>query len=330
MTMEIDFPPLPPPRADGNVNSGPASTRQATGRRTLENGLANGREATSPGRLKMTQDIDTRVVADDSDLVLHWVEPNAQTASSRSSPRDVLLHVPSTALVQTNPYFAALLDPRKFAEGRRLVEKTSQLIEKYGSHMRGRLDQVHFDDLPRVGVEAVGMIARNTSEADVFEFFLKVLICAFKGGEKKKDFLKELALKPVPFLSSLIVVANRFNGQEVLKTLMAESRCAVNLTKDKLLKPVNMKGARLSNEERVRQALYVGIFLDHHRVTRAMSHALITMGSKAWFYGGDEADAPAQRLVWWHLPNGIEGKSSTDIAPSSQGFYRSLPHSRGI
>lgn len=313
MAMEIDFPPLPPPRSDGSVNFGPASTRQGTGN-TLENGLANGSEATSPGRLQMSHVSDTRVVAGDSDLVLHWIEPNA-----RSSPRGVLFHVPSAALVRMNPYFAALLDPRKFLEGRILVDKTSQLKEKYGSQMRGRLDEVDFDDLPRVHVEAVGMIAKNISEADVFEFFLKTLIHAFENDERKKNFLKELALKPAPFLSSLIVVANRFNGQEVLKTIMTESRCAVNLTKDKLLKPVNMKGARLSNEERVRQALYVGIFLDHHRATRAMSHALITMGSKAWFYGGDETDAQVQRPVWWHLPEGIEGKNPT--APSFDGGF---------
>lgn len=304
VAMETDFPPLPPPpRIDGTSNFGPASTRQVTWG-TLENGVANGNEVSPPRRLQTSHVRDTRVVADDSDLVLHWVEPNA-----RSSPREVLFHVPSAALVRMNLYFAALLDPRKFSEGRILVDKTAQLKEKYGSQMRGRLDQVHFDDLPRVYVEAVGLFAKNTSEADVFEFFLKALIRAFGNGERKKDFLKEFALKPVSFLASLIVVANRFNGQEVLKTLMTESRCAGNLMKDKLLRPVNMKGARLSNEERVRQALYVGIFLDHHDVTRAMSHALITMGSKAWFYGGDEAEIRAQRPVWWHLPEGIEGKN---------------------
>lgn len=305
--METDFPPLPPPRTDGAVKSRPASTRQGVAK-TSENGSANGSTVTSPGSLQMPSGTDVRVVADESDLVLHWVEPNLPAASSRPSPTGVLFHVPSAALMQMNPYFAALLDPKKFSEGKGLGDKTSQLVEKYGSQMQGRLDQVQFDELPRVDIEAVGVIAKQISKADVFEFFLRMLICA-GNTEKRKEFLKKLASKSAPFLASLIIVANRFNGQEVLKTLMAESRCAVNLTKDKLLKPANVTGVRHSNEERVRQALYVGIFLEHHRVTRAMSHALILMGSKAWFFGGDEADTPVERPFWWHFPEGIEGKN---------------------
>ncbi|KAK2762222.1 hypothetical protein FQN54_001232 [Arachnomyces sp. PD_36] len=302
--MEFEFPPLPPPRIDGPMNSRPASTRPGIAK-SPENGSINGKPATPSGCQQPRRGIDIRVLADDSDVVLHWAEPSPST-SSRPPSIEILFHVPSAALMEMNPYFSVLLDPNKFSEGGSLADKTSRLVEKYGSPMRGRLDQVQFDELPKVEIGAVGLIAKHVNEADVFEFFLRMLICASGNKGQRDEIVATLALKPAPFLASLIVVAEHFNGPDVLKTLMKESRCAVNLTKDKLLKSVGVGGVRHSNEERIRQALYVGVFLDHHRVTCALSHALIMMGSKVWFCAGDDADSKTEKPIWWHFPEGIE------------------------
>ncbi|EEQ89691.1 hypothetical protein RJZ56_000141 [Blastomyces dermatitidis] len=293
--MEDSFPPLP----------------GATG----PNGLVGGGEArvlnqqqTGEGRFGVTK---TKILCSDVDVVLEFT-PSPSSGARKLAHMKYLMGVSSTALKESSTYFRVILDPDKFREGRELFEKTAQLDAKYGAgEVSMNDDEAAFAELPTISIE-LPPLAGVFDKADLIETFLRVLYLGSAmshDDQNIQDILNHLAKKSISFVANLIVLSDKFGGQEALKR-------ALNIPLDGVSKSVGqtlisktlrrLQSSRVEDEERTRQAIYFALFLGSNDGVLAFTHMLIIDGSREWVSGGGDGWVGIDRPLWWHLPHGIE------------------------
>ncbi|OJD23144.1 hypothetical protein ACJ73_05505 [Blastomyces percursus] len=293
--MEDSFPPLPgATRPSGLVGGGEAG--------------ALNHQQTGEDRFNVTK---TRILCSDVDVVLEFT-PSPSFGARKFAHTKYLMGVSSTALKQSSAYFRVILDPEKFREGRELFEKTAQLDTKYGAGDVSMNDEAAaFAELPTIRIE-LPPLAGVFDKADLIETFLRVL---FLGSAKShddqhiQDILNHLAKKSISFVANLIILSDKFGGQDALKR-------ALNVPLDGVSKSVGqtlmsktlrrLQASRIEDEERTRQAIYFALILGLNDGVLAFTHMLIIDGSREWVYGARDGWVGIDRPIWWHLPHGIE------------------------
>ena len=275
--------------------------------------LPNGRKVgKSHVRKRSQSEAGLRTISPDGDLVLVCIPSGAQQSDSKQTEYSV--RVSSAALSKPRSYFASLLDPEKFQEGRAVRETNSRLSLKYGSHDEAmRLADVA--ELARVSVE-LPPVATKLSRAALVETFFRMVV--FSGGlgasedeeEDEGDSLHRLADLPIPFLASLAVISDRFGVvplfREALGFARIRSKEGPGGGLSRLLR--RLRTYESENEGRLRQAIYLSLTLEDTLAVRCTTQGLIIKGSREWLIeSSGQHVAGIDRAIWWYFPMGIEG-----------------------
>ena len=271
-------------------------------------------------RKRAQSDSGLRVISPDGDLVLVCAPSGLQQGDSKQDEYSVRV---SSAALRKNPgsYFASLLDPDKFQEGRAVRETNLTLASKYGSHEEA-MRCAGVEELARVDVE-LPPVATKLSRAALVEAFFRMV--AFSGGFSvsgndddddgdgdgdEGDPLHGLADLPIPFLASLAVISDRFGVVPLFREVLGYSHI---LSKEepgagllRLLRRLRLYESE--NEGRLRQAIYLSWVLEDSLAVRCTTQGLIIRGSREWsFESSGRNVAGIDRAIWWYLPMGIEG-----------------------
>lgn len=276
-----DYPPLPRP---ANVNTPiPASTA-------------------APGdELSQNAPIDSDVltiICKDGDLIMEY--------SDLSPGVSRRWQVSSKAITNNSPYFRAMMDPEKFAEGRNLAavrEKLAQLSTS--SKMSGpEEDSKESDSLPLnlPTLKISDPIARLCG-ADAIEVFMKILCLETQGKRARVAFENELREMPISTVELALEIAEMFNSCEIVSEVLQKVAYTIGRAGMPLWK-FSIEVAKWG-EDRVRQAVIIAIALKEVQVAQVLMHRLIVTGSKYW---GNELEFPEGLfLQWQYLPRGLEG-----------------------
>ncbi|KAL1302659.1 hypothetical protein AAFC00_003026 [Neodothiora populina] len=223
-------------------------------------------------------EVDPALVSANGDLVL------AVKRQLENQADDVFLYrVESKRLREASPYFARLLDPDKFGEGAQVKESHSVLRTRYPSPAA-----VPLEELPQVDVADVGRISSNVkSIRNLMGDFLRAL----------HDAHLAVKIPPLANVANMLVVADRFDALAAVRQYFERRKliAALDATRGQNSK----SGTKPEPEERVRQRLLVGLFLDNPSWVWSSSLRLI---HKGWL--GRETDVTS--ALWWDLPQGIE------------------------
>lgn len=195
--------------------------------------------------------------------------------------------VSTNILQQKSAYFERLLDPSKFSEGVKVKEELAVLEQEY-NHLKP--SEIPARLLPSISISDVGHFPRFASNKPALTRFFEIL---HRPGTN-------IPLMPsAPSKALLAVVADRFAAIDALAWY-------VKRHKDQ---PSN--DMRLAKEEAARQNLLFGWILHHEAYVYSWSSYLIVKGSARWTEQENvkaASEAADEELMWWHLPNGLEGK----------------------
>ena len=208
----------------------------------------------------------------DGDLVLRIRDQGTGT--------DYEYRVSTTALCRTSHYFHVLLDPSKFSEGVTVDRRLKAL---------GGLETIPFSELPMILIPDIGQVSKGVSTKSAVALFLHVL--------HNDDF--PWPIPRLSFVALLAIVADRFAAITPIANYVIQQNW-----KSKL---VVQKGPSSTTEARVRQQLLIGLILGFPDWVRQYSAILIVQGSEKWKAQNEEDKE--EEVLWWSLPNGIEGKS---------------------
>ncbi|KAI9809152.1 MAG: hypothetical protein M1825_002442 [Sarcosagium campestre] len=212
--------------------------------------------------------------------------------------------VRTQSLRTASRYFAVLLSSDRFKEGDTLKARLQDLLRE------GLLpDQAPVDRLPRLEI-SLGDLFQSWHRSHPVKL-LADFWCIIHGEDLL--FQKQAALD---YVARLAVLADRF---DCLATF-AEYCRRHHLPHHKSSKSENRLG-----EVHTRQRLLVGYILGQDRWVAASSKKLIINGSERWgtsivnpvetgadlgsreTENGDEEEVHDDGLLWWNLPDGLEG-----------------------
>lgn len=215
--------------------------------------------------------------------------------------------VDSNSLRRNSPYFQALLDPQKFAEGRLLAQhKQKQLAESnFGPNPRTAVDsngdQLEGLDLPTVKLVESPMI--KLCGVDAIGAFLRILCLDAQDQETRAVADNDLRNMSVPLLERTIEIAEDLNSPTFVNcTLRRVVHGEGGVKKTNLrFNPNEWKW----NEDRIRQKIIIAITLDEAQTAQVLTHTLVVTGSRYWTNKPEKPSTP--HLRWQYLPYGIEG-----------------------
>lgn len=196
--------------------------------------------------------------------------------------------VSSRTLKENSRYFENLLSGR-FSEG----QKLSAALEALKLEGHATSAEVPEDALPTISIVDVGRISKVSSIQNLFADFLKVL-----HGQQLT------VPPPIANMANLAVVADRFDALPYFAVQVQRKRY-IQAADAKTKKRAGTSALPL--EERVRQKLLIGLFLDHPSWVSANSKHLIIRDSVQWKPEVEEDDSLA---LWWDIPGGVEGKAA--------------------
>ncbi|KAL2006787.1 hypothetical protein VTN00DRAFT_9455 [Thermoascus crustaceus] len=305
--MDSEYPPLPSaaPKAAGaskvllSRDATPTSSQSPASEEPslIPNG-SQGVSATSSGSRLIY-----KVISDNGDVIIEYTDEDEH--SCRLPSVRYQWQVSSDDLMNNSPYFAALLDPNKFFEGRTFMERKAELNRQSELQVRNGDSEPPRDaprnDLPTVKLNNVDRLPRK-HKTDVIGLFLKILSFDSLSDSEKDHFDGELQRQSPSLIAGLIEIADLFNSPHIVRVTLKRSGYAFGRGKVPLTK-FNSALLKLS-EERVRQIIFIAIFLDEHNIFQILTHTLIVLGSKSWAneVGVPDPGSPS----WWYLPNGIE------------------------
>ncbi|KAL2822339.1 hypothetical protein BDW59DRAFT_102886 [Aspergillus cavernicola] len=299
--MDSDYPPLPSSRAiDASLQN--ISLSDGKGMVHLSSGsgtpisIANGY-----GQNSCSQP-NARVIVDSGDILLEYASAG-NALQGTSGPAAHRWRVSSEALVQSSPYFRALLDPDKFSEGRDLMRQRE--LHGFGVDFNGEVpgspgySQAQ-DALPTIQLPDTHLSPRLG--LDTIEFFLRALSFNSFNEEEKINFDAEVRAQRPASVVRLVELADAFNSPQVIRDTL--KRSGYTLGKPKLpLTKFNLSMLKL-NEDRIRQSMFIANFLNDRTAFQMLTHALIVAGSRSWVNGLDNPapDSPS----WHHFPDDLE------------------------
>ncbi|KAL3467508.1 hypothetical protein BJX64DRAFT_247884 [Aspergillus heterothallicus] len=301
--MNREYPPLPSSGTIGDLfqhmsiaGDGGAAESYVRSEQ-LSASAANGLNGGEPG---LGSQPASRVIVDGGDLFLECSPP-----SRVDGPAVYRWKVHSESLMQSSPYFRALLDPNKFSEGRLLMKQRELYSHEVGSWKRGgntgvfNNTAVH-DALPTIRMPDNHLSSR--SGLDTVELFLKVLSYDSFDAEGKKSFDAEVRAQRPSSVAKLIELADAYNSLQAVRDALGRS--GYTLGKPKLpLTKFNSAVLKI-NEERIRQYIFIADFVKERIIFQTLTHALIVAGSKHWASGLEDPEPDTPK--WKYLPDGLE------------------------
>ncbi|KAL5338511.1 hypothetical protein BJX70DRAFT_200461 [Aspergillus crustosus] len=262
--MDSEYPPLPSSNTVGDGDDGMLAT--------FESDLS----------------LNTQSIVDDGDIILEYARGSGTRAAHR-------WRASSESLIQSSPYFRALLDPTKFAEGRSLKRQ-----RELRSATAGGATVPSDSNPPTIRLPDDHLPLRVPS--DTIGFFLRVLSAVSYSEGDRKSFDAEVRSQRPSFVAGLIELADAFNSPEVVRDTLQGA--GYSLGKPKLpMTRFNTSMLKL-NEDRIRQSIFIANFLNDRTALQMLTHALIVAGSKYWVNGFEtpENDAPS----WQYFSDGLE------------------------
>lgn len=240
-----------------------------------------------------------KILSRDGDAVLEYVD----SAGPATTTTRYLWQVSSDSLRLNSPFFAALLDPNKFAEGRLFQEKAVRV--KQQSTPPGN-DQVPPEGLPLVGLKLSRLTGKHRIE--ILELFLRVVQSSTDGEEYQTTtrLAEEVSRQPVSVVAGVLEVADMFSSSSIVCDALKRAGYVPSLKGKASLLAFSSSLLKLS-EDRVRQIIYVALVLENQAVFQVLTHTLILMGSIYWTDGLGAGKHGNHR--WSYLPNGIEGNA---------------------
>ena len=294
--MESEFPPLP---LSGHPTKHPANSSQKRDSASASANITSGYRG-----LEIAENgskIIHKILTRDGDAILEYVDTD-----SRKAVTHYRWQVSSDRLRENSPFFSALLDPNKFAEGRRFVESKSR---SKGSSATTR--DIRFSDepttesterLPLVGLNLARLMGKHRIES--LELFLKVLLSAYDVDLTAK-MGTEIVHQSVPVIAGLIEIGDLFSSSEVVSESLKHANYRPSIKGIQSLEVFGSSLLKLS-DERLRQILYIAMFIQHDTIFRVASHALVLIGSTRWSDGGIGLNKSGKHR-WSYFDNGIEG-----------------------
>lgn len=302
--MESEYPPLPSRRVTIQRPSRPnqaAADHQPSRQNTTNNNAAistsssvdrfRGMEVAPNGSKTMY-----KILSRDGDAVLEYVD----TATTRYR-----WQVSSDSLRRNSPFFAALLDPNKFAEGRLFQEKAvrvkqQQQQQSSAEHISG---QVPTEGLPLVSLNVTRLTGKHRIE--ILELFLKVVQSSDGDEYQNARLAEELSHQPISVVAGVLEIADLFSSSNIIHDALKRAGYVPSLKGKVSLLAFSSSLLKLS-EDRIRQILYVALVLENQAVFQVLSHTLVLLGSTNWTDGLGVGKHGSHR--WAYFPNGIEGK----------------------
>lgn len=287
--MSTDYPPLPRP----------GDTKAPVVEEMLSTEGSSANTASSNKVSKSDPDVPT-VICHRGDVIIEYTEQ-----SSAISRR---WQVSSKSLMRNSPYFQAMLDPDKFAEGRLLAHQK----ENQAQHSKLALSsdtKVDSDaaehsvlhDLPTVKLSESPLT--RMCGADAIGVFLKILCVGAQDLKGRYAFENELRAMPPSIVERTIEISEAFSSSGVVIETLKRAMYMFGRTK-MVMKKFNEIFLKWS-EDRVRQNIIIAISLQETQIAQVMMHTLIVMGSKYWVNGPEVPTSLYPR--WRYLAHGIEG-----------------------
>ncbi|KAJ5331761.1 hypothetical protein N7476_001544 [Penicillium atrosanguineum] len=295
--MNSDYPPLTrpgaepiPPAAEGTQNSPEEIEPNEKKKKKLPYLSKDSKRGSRNSSSNLT------VICPDGDMIIEYVES--------SSTGNRYWQLSSQDLMHNSPYFQALLDPNKFAEGRLVAEykqrkapNGADLTSSVNTH--GNFDALGFD-LPIVKISETRLT--KLCGAGAIELFLKILCAEGLGKDKQVIFDSELKVMPPSIVVRTIEIAESFSSPNIVKQTLRRAWYMFGKTKISW----NKFGSPLlkQTEERVRQIIVIAEFIGDYSIAKVMMHTLLVMGSKYW--DGRPEPPATDHLRWQYLPGGVE------------------------
>lgn len=295
--MDKEYPPLPsvsrePPekKVSSSRVSTPATVQSGTSEESSS--ATNGFRAPSS-----TSKTNRKVISSQGDVIIEYKDGGINV--SNEPEMNYQWQVSSEDLTRHSPYFAALLDPNKFYEGRAFLEKKTEISElRKGDENSAR---VHADELPVVNLNVERLSRRF--RASVVDVFLRILCAHSLDDHARVDFDAEIKHLSTSVVTNLIEISDLLNSPYIVRDTLKRSGYAFGKVKVPLSK---FTSALLKfSEERVRQTIFIAIYLEDHAIFQVLTHTLVLIGSKSWVNGVGIRDPESPR--WWYLPHGLEG-----------------------
>jgi hypothetical protein len=242
---------------------------------------------------------ELEVIDDAGDMLLHVTDLVHDGFSA-------VYKVRSASLRAASRYFNALLDPRKFAEGRLVAEANAGKAggagegeaeaeavpgAAEGDEAGEAADGPSPPPLPEVHVQDVGRIGHVKDVRALLTDFLRILHGAASRAAHPRPM-------PIANIANLVAVADRFDALGCLARHRARHIAHW---------PVGLKLA--ATEEQRRMKILIALLLGppswYHE-----TEALVVSGSVCW--AGEGREAPGTAL-WWDLPREVEGGPTADF-----------------
>lgn len=291
--MESEYPPLPSRRLSTRANQAADHTITTTNTNAISSSSVDrfrGMEVSPNGSKTMY-----KILARDGDAVLEYVD----SATTRYR-----WQVSSASLRRNSPFFSALLDPNKFAEGRLFQEKVSRVKKQQQSAAEQPTDQVQAaEGLPLVGLNLSRLTGKHRIE--ILELFLKVIQSSDDEDEHQNARLaEEVSQQPISVVAGVLEIADLFSSSSIIQNTLKRAGYVPSLKGKVSLVSFSSSLLKLS-EDRIRQILYVALVLENQAVFQVLSHTLILLGSTSWIDGLGVGKHGSHR--WAYFANGIEG-----------------------
>ncbi|KAJ5901682.1 hypothetical protein N7495_002210 [Penicillium taxi] len=208
--------------------------------------------------------------------------------------------VSSQILGDTSPYFRALLDPEKFAEGRSIVQQ--QHAQKDGLNPTLPILRIPYSPLFEI------------CDSGPITLFLKILCLDTMSDLERVKFETDLKKESPAMIAKLINIAEWFNSPDIVRAIVTRIEYSFGRTAEKgihhkkkkyELLHFNTDTARMK-EDTIRQIIFIAHFMGNSTVLKTTTHVLIVAGSRLWIDGLEAPENPADHLRWQYLPYGIE------------------------
>jgi hypothetical protein len=103
----------------------------------------------------------------------------------------------------------------------------------------------------------------------------------------------------------MIEIADLFNSPQIIHDTLKRAGYMSSI-KGKISLVVFSPSLLKLSEERIRQIVYIAMFMEETASFQVFTHTLVLLGSGSWVDGVGVPDPASHR--WSYLPNGIEGK----------------------
>lgn len=269
--------------------------QRVSGRTMMPSSTSSGTQA--PGPLDTENVNNAQVISPQGDLIIEYTGPSAVSHCWKVS---------SQLLMDKSPYFKALLDPEKFAEGRYFAQQRHISNDGPGSGVETDVDS-STDLSPSSVLPTFKIISESILElcgADAIQLFLRIMCLESLADETRVEFEDSLKSRPPAVIARLIEVADWFNSPRFIRNTLRGVGYMFG-KKDRSSQGTFGPALLKMKEDRVRQNIVIAHFLQSDLLCQTMTHTLLVAGSRFWV---DGLDRPAtEHLRWRYLPDGIEG-----------------------